>query len=99
MLKLKKLVILLAILALLAFLVFSLTKNPLAPNVTFTTITGQKINMADLRGKVVLVSFWATDCSVCVKEMPDLVNTYNTYQDKGFVDCSSHALRPTRASA
>ena len=88
MLKLKKLVIPLAILALLAFLVFSLTKNPLAnplaPSVTFTTITGQKINMADLRGKVVLVSFWATDCSVCVKEMPDLVNTYNAYKAKGF---------------
>ena len=84
MLKLKKLVISLGILALLAFLVFSLTKNSLAPNVTFTTITGQKINMADLRGKVVLVNFWATGCSVCVREMPDLVNTYNAYKAKGF---------------
>ena len=84
MLKLKILVISLGVLALLVFLAFSLTKNSLAPNVTFTTITGQKINMADLRGKVVLVSFWATDCSVCVREMPDLVNTYNAYKAKGF---------------
>ncbi len=84
MFKLKKIIIPLGILALLAFLGFNLTKNRLAPNVTFTTITGQKINMADLRGKVVLVNFWATDCSVCVKEMPDLVNTYNAYKAKGF---------------
>ena len=84
MFKLKKIIISLGILALLAFLGFNLTKNRLAPNVTFTTITGQKINMADLRGKVVLVNFWATDCSVCVKEMPDLVNTYNAYKAKGF---------------
>lgn len=84
MLKLKKLVIPLAILALLAFLVFNLTKKPLAPSVTFTTITGQKINMADLRGKVVLVNFWATDCSVCIREMPHLVNIYNAYKAKGF---------------
>jgi peroxiredoxin len=84
MLKLKKIIIPFAILALLAFLVFNLTKHPQAPNVTFTTITGKKINMAELKGKVVLVNFWSTDCSVCVSEMPDLVNTYNTYRDKGF---------------
>jgi peroxiredoxin len=84
MLKLKKLVIPFTILALLAYLVFNLTKNPQAPNVTFTTIAGKKINMADLKGKVVLVNFWSTDCTVCVREMPDLVNTYNTYKAKGF---------------
>ncbi len=84
MLKLKKLIIPVGILALLAFLVFNLTRNPQAPDVTFTTIAGKKINMADLKGKVVLVNFWSTDCSVCVKEMPDLVNTYNAYKAKGF---------------
>jgi peroxiredoxin len=84
MLKLKKLAVPLGILALLAFLVFHLTKTPQAPAVTFTTITGQKINMADLKGKVVLVNFWSTDCRVCVGEMPDIVKTYNTYKAKGF---------------
>jgi peroxiredoxin len=84
MISLKKCAISLAILALLAFLVFHLTKSPPAPNVTFTTITGKKINMTDLRGKVVLVNFWSTDCRVCVGEMPDLVNTYNAYKAKGF---------------
>jgi peroxiredoxin len=84
MLKLKKVAIPLTILVLLAFLVFSLTKNSQAPDVTFITIEGKKINMAELKGKVVLVNFWSTDCRVCVEEMPDLVNTYNTYKDKGF---------------
>jgi peroxiredoxin len=84
MLKLKKLAIPLGVLALLAFLVFNLTKSQPAPNVTFTTIQGKKISMTSLKGKVVLVSFWATDCSVCVGEMPDLVNVYNTHKHRGF---------------
>lgn len=81
---LKKLIIPFAILALLAFLVFNLSRNPQAPDVTFTTIQGKQISMADLKGKVVLVNFWSTDCGVCVKEMPSLVNTYNAYKAKGF---------------
>lgn len=81
---LKKLIVPFAILALLAFLVFILSRNPQAPDVTFTTIEGKKINMADLKGKVVLVNFWSTDCGVCIKEMPSLVNAYNAYQNKGF---------------
>ena len=84
MLKLKKLVIPLAILAFLAFLGFNLTKSQPAPNVTFITLQGKAISMASLKGKVVLVNFWATDCSVCVREMPDLINTYNAYKTKGF---------------
>ena len=84
MLKLKKLIVPFAILALLAFLVFNLTKSQPAPDVTFTTIHGKEISMASLKGKVVLVNFWSTDCSVCVGEMPNLVNTYNAYKNKGF---------------
>ncbi len=84
MIGLKKLGLPLGILALLAFLVFNLTKSQPAPNVTFTTIQGKEISMASLKGKVVLVNFWATDCSVCVGEMPDLVNTYNAYKHRGF---------------
>lgn len=84
MFQLKKLLIPFAILAFLAFLVFNLTRNQEAPNVTFTTIQGTKINLADLKGKVVLVNFWSTDCGICVNEMPDIVKTYNTYKNKGF---------------
>ena len=54
-----------------------------APQVVFTSIQGEKLTTADLRGRVVLVNFWATDCAVCVKEMPRLVQTYTTYQGRG----------------
>lgn len=81
---LKKFIVPFAILALLAVLVFNLSRDPQAPDVTFTTIQGKQISMADLKGKVVLVNFWSTDCGVCVKEMPSLVNTYNAYKAKGF---------------
>jgi thiol-disulfide isomerase/thioredoxin len=80
---LKKLAIPLAVLVLLAFLGFNLANKSKAPNVTFTTIEGKKINMTDLKGKVVLINFWATDCPGCVKEMPALVNTYKDYKNKG----------------
>ena len=79
----KKLLIPIAILALLVFLGLSLSNKTQAPNITFTTIDGKKISMTDLKGKVVLVNFWSTDCLACVREMPDLVNTYNRYKDKG----------------
>jgi thiol-disulfide isomerase/thioredoxin len=40
--------------------------------------------MASLKGKVVLVNFWSTDCRACVTEMPALASTYNAYKAKGF---------------
>lgn len=55
-----------------------------APNVTFQTLDGGKINTEELKGKVVLVKFWATTCVTCVKQMPDTIEYYNTYKDKGY---------------
>src|SRR5258708_39337197 len=62
---------------------FSWSAKQAAPNVTFTTITGEKISTQNLRGKVVVVNFWATSCETCVHEMPRMVETYNQYQSKG----------------
>ncbi len=84
MLTIKKLVIPVAVVALLVVLGLSLSNKSQAPNVTFTTLEGKKIHMADLKGKVVLINFWATDCPGCIKEMPDLIDTYNRYKTKGF---------------
>lgn len=71
------------ILALLVSLAILIHNRNNAPDLTFTTIEGKKISMADLKGKVVIVNFWATDCLTCVSEMPALVNTYQQYQKKG----------------
>jgi peroxiredoxin len=54
-----------------------------APDVTFSTITGQKIALKELRGKPVIVTFWATDCPSCVEEIPDLINLYKQFHYSG----------------
>jgi peroxiredoxin len=53
------------------------------PDATFTLLSGQKVSTADLKGKVYLVNFWATSCDTCMKEMPQMVQTYNRFKDKG----------------
>ncbi len=84
MLTIKKLWIPITIFILLGMLAFGLSQKPQSPDVTFTTIEGKKISLQSLKGKIVLVNFWATDCPGCIKEMPDLINTYNNYKAKGF---------------
>jgi len=54
-----------------------------APDVRFTTIKGEQFYTADLRGKVVLVNFWATSCTTCVQEMPQMVETYERFNTRG----------------
>jgi peroxiredoxin len=67
-----------------AYLGFSPGAPARLPEVTITTVTGERLTPADLRGKVVLVNFWATSCVTCVKEMPKLVETYRKHRDRGF---------------
>ena len=54
-----------------------------APDVTFISIAGDKISTQGLRGKVVMVNFWATSCTSCVREMPAMVDTYNKFKGQG----------------
>ena len=54
-----------------------------APEVTFISIAGDKISTANLRGKVVMINFWATSCTTCVHEMPAMVDTYNKFKGQG----------------
>jgi peroxiredoxin len=55
-----------------------------APVVTYTLLDGSKASTADLRGKVVLVNFWATSCTTCVQEMPQIVATHDKFKSRGF---------------
>jgi peroxiredoxin len=55
-----------------------------APQVTFTSLKGEKVTTGELRGRVVLLNFWATDCVVCVKEMPALARTYRKFAERDF---------------
>ncbi|MEN9482914.1 MAG: hypothetical protein RJB37_794 [Pseudomonadota bacterium] len=56
----------------------------MAPTVSYTLLDGSKHSSEALRGKVVLVNFWATSCTTCVKEMPHLIETHQKYKDRGF---------------
>ena len=84
MLLLKKIGLTVAILVLLVFLADQFNKRMFAPEATFVTLAGKTIKMVDLKDKVVLVNFWATTCSTCVREMPALIDTYNAYKGNDF---------------
>jgi len=57
--------------------------NAPAPRAVFTTITGKKIALEDLRGKPAIVTFWATDCPGCIEEIPYWTALYRQFHDRG----------------
>ncbi len=75
-----------------------------APAATFTTITGQTVALKALRGKPVIVTFWATDCPACIKEIPHLLALYQRYHARGleiiaiamYYDPPSHVVAMTQ---
>ena len=79
-----KLIAAIALLAITAGAGIALSHRTEAPEARFVTLSGENLTGADLRGKVVLVNFWATSCAVCVEEMPMLVATYRKFAPRGY---------------
>ena len=59
-----------------------LTKGDLAPDFTLTTLDGKKVQLSELKGKKVIVNFWATWCPPCKAEMPHMQNFYEDFSDE-----------------
>jgi cytochrome c biogenesis protein CcmG/thiol:disulfide interchange protein DsbE len=55
----------------------------LAPNFSLKNSAGQVVELAKLRGKVVVVNFWATWCGPCRGEIPGMLDIYEKYRGKG----------------
>lgn len=54
-----------------------------APNLTLQLIDGRKVELNSFKGKALLITFWATSCPGCIKEMPHLVELYKEMKPEG----------------
>jgi len=64
--------------------VYQGTGQAAAPESRFVLLNGSTQTTADMKGKVTLVNFWATSCTTCVAEMPEIIKTYDKYKDRGY---------------
>lgn len=75
----------------IALLLFSCTKKEPsseigepAPDFTLTDINGNSVRLADMKGRVVMIEFWATWCPPCRESVPVLNGLYKKYKERGF---------------
>ncbi|MBY0443956.1 MAG: TlpA family protein disulfide reductase [Burkholderiales bacterium] len=58
--------------------------NKQAPNIQLTSIQGQNLNLSALKSQIVLINFWATSCTGCIQEMPELVKLQEKYNNNKY---------------
>jgi peroxiredoxin len=75
---------LLATAALGSLLLGGCAKREIAPDVAYTLLDGSKSTLKSQRGKVMLVNFWATSCTTCVHEMPQIIATHQKFKGQAF---------------
>jgi peroxiredoxin len=73
-----------ALVALAAAAAFVFLKPASVDNVRFSALSGETFSTSELRGKVVLVNFWATYCASCVSEMPKFVEAHKKFAARGY---------------
>lgn len=62
----------------------SLSQRDKAPQVSYVLLDGAKLDSSQWAGKVMLVNFWATSCTTCVREMPEIIATHEKYKARGY---------------
>ena len=76
-------VIAILLMAVVASSFFQRSARGPAPEVSFVTLSGQRVSLASLRGHPVLVTFWATSCPYCVDDMAHLIRLHEKFVGKG----------------
>lgn len=61
-----------------------LKPKPMAPELTMATLQGETFNIAEQKGKPVLVTFWQTKCGLCLEEIDDLIAMEKQYKAQGY---------------